>query len=286
MSNYQGGDMKLIWMFVCMSFINLTAFGKTLISTIHSIDLGEKLEPHFVRFDNGRVSFLDPQKSSLLDSLIKSEEKKEIIEVKLDRENYIYAAMTVGHEPEDQEMISPNSWSAEPYKPSVVRSTNSALMIFNKMRKDYTKEGECYNRAHIWAYEEFRRSGLNSMKLFMFFTERYIRNYRFHWWFHVTPMTYILSSNSPRTLDRRYTSGPRQTKTWSDVFIKSKRTCKKVKTFNEYFENQRTQDCYHIDASMYYVRPRDLEKRDITGIEKSEFIEKEVIRAYRNGFNI
>ena len=120
----------------------------------------------------------------------------------------------------------------------------------------------------------------------MFFTTRYIRKYKFHWWFHVTPMFYVKSFKSPRTLDRRYTSGPRQTKTWSDVFVKSKRRCKKVKTFDDFWLNQEKEDCYHIYASMYYVIPRDLEKRDITGKEKTEFSEKEIQRAYSNGFNI
>src|SRR5690606_5114643 len=108
------------------------------------------------------------------------------------------------------------------FEPTVVKSYNSALAIHNRMRKDYTKHGECYNRAHIWAYEEHEKKGTNLMKIFMFFTERYIRNYKFGWWFHVTPMVYMANKSSPRTLDRKYTSGPRQTKVWSDVFIKSK----------------------------------------------------------------
>src|SRR5690606_15702344 len=110
--------------------------------------------------------------------------------------------------------------------------------------------------------------------------------YKFGWWFHVTPMVYMANKSSPRTLDRKYTSGPRQTKVWSDVFIKSKRTCKKVEKFDDYYLNQKTQDCYHIHTSMYYVIPRDIEKRDLTGEEKSGFNEREIRRAYQNGFGV
>lgn len=152
------------------------------------------------------------------------------------------------------------------------------------MRKDYTSGGQCYNRAHIWSYEEFQRSRLNTMKIFMFFTESYIRKYKYHWWFHVTPMVYVGNLKSPRTLDRRYTSGPRTTKSWSDIFIKSKRTCPVVKTFNDFWLNQNKQHCYHIYTNMFHVIPRDIETRDLTGIEKTEFDEKTIKKAYKDAF--
>ena len=255
-------------------------------STVHSIDAGQDKEPHLVRFNNGRAAFINHDKTRLLSSFILSGERSEIIKVFVDKENNIYAVQTVGIETD--ELDDESSWREreETYRPAVLKTTNAALSIFKKMRRDYTKNGECYNRAHIWAYEEHKRSGLNSMKIFMFFTRRYIRKYKFHWWFHVTPMFYVKSFRSPRTLDRRYTSGPRQTKTWSDVFVKSKRRCKKVSTFDDFWLNQENEDCYHIYASMYYVIPRDLEKRDLTGKEKTEFVEREIRRAYSNGFNI
>ena len=253
-------------------------------SSIHSIDLGKSKESHLIRFDNGRVTFVRSGDSKLIEALVTTSERQEIVSVNVNSENTIIAVQSVADSDID---IDAGTWSdnPDPYQPAVVKNTNAALKIFNKMRKDYTKKGECYNRAHIWSYEEYQRSGFNSMKIFMFFTERYIRKYKFHWWFHVTPMTYIVSFKSPRTLDRRYTSGPRQTKTWSNVFVKSQRTCKKVEKFDDFWLNQQSQDCYHIHASMYYVIPRDLEKRDLTGKEKNQFSEKEIRRAYRNGFN-
>lgn len=251
-------------------------------STIYSIDYGKSGELHLVRFDNSRVALVDPNDHKLMESLFLSTQRGERIAVKVNANNEVIAAQTVSAS--DVLDDSEESWGKDDYGPTIVRSYNSALAIHNRMRKDYTTYGECYNRAHIWAYEEHRKKGTNLMKVFMFFTERYIRRYNFKWWFHVTPMVYWGSLNSPRTLDRKYTSGPRQTKVWSDVFIKTKRACKRVKKFDDYFLNQRTQDCYHIHTSMYYVIPRDIEKRDLTGLEKVEFNDREIRRAYKNGF--
>lgn len=277
--------MKLFILIFLLLNVSIVAHAENFSSSIHSIDLGTGDTPHLVRFNNGRVSFVETKEVELLTSLISGQQKKVIIDIHVNKENSIFAASTknLSSLVENKEGWSRNT---APYVPSVVTSWNSALQIFNKMRKDYAPKGECYNRAHIWAYEEFQRSKLNSMKIFMFFTESYIRRYRFHWWFHVTPMVYVANLKSPRTLDRRYTSGPRQTKTWSDVFVRSRRACREVKKFDDFWLNQQKEDCYHIHASMYYVIPRDLEKRDLSGIEKTEFVESQIKRAYNNGFNL
>lgn len=273
--------MKRIMMLILLLAPDLV-LAERFSSTIHSIAFGKASEPHLVRFDNSRASFISSSDLDLFNSLVLSKEKNEKVEVEIDQENNVIAAQTVGKMPQ-MERGEEEAWNTEPYEPSVV-SYNTALAMFGKMRKDYNNSGECYNRAHVWAYEENQRSGAKLMKIFMFFTERYIRRYRFNWWFHVTPMVYYGNMDSPRTLDRRYTSGPKQTKIWSDVFIKSKRTCRKVKKFDEFWLNQNTEDCYHIHTNMYYLIPRDIEKRDIFGTEKVEFIDREVRNAYQNAF--
>jgi Glutaminase len=277
-----GGFMKYIFLLVCILFYQ-SAFAEKIISTIYSIDQGEGNEPSLVRFDNGRSSFVMREKSKLLSILNNGFSRGQLLRANINQDNEIISA-DVSIRRESASFEDFQNDPGEPFRPSVIQSTSEALKIFNKMRRDYTKYGECFNRAHIWAYEAYKKSRLNSMKVFMFFTERYIRKYKYHWWFHVTPAVYVGTTKILKTLDRRYSSGPRQTKTWSDAFIKSKRRCKLVTKFDDYWLNQDKEDCYHINSSMYYVIPRDLEKRDITGIEKDEFVDKELIRAYKNGF--
>jgi hypothetical protein len=261
-----------LWSYPC-------AFAITFVSSIHSIAKGGLKEDYLVRFDNGRAAFLDYKKIAIIDSIEMSHKESHLVKVKLDSKNFITTVSLRNSSQKDVTQIL-----REPFKPTIVKNTNAALKIFKTMRRDYSRSGECFNRAHIWTVEAKQKADLNLPKIFMFFTESYIRRYKFHWWFHVTPMVYVGSLKSPRTLDRRYTSGPRQTKTWSNTFVKSKRTCKIVNKFDDFFLNQKKQDCYHIYTSMYYYVPRDIEKRDLTGIEKEEFLEKEIKKAYKNGF--
>ncbi len=273
--------MRYLPLTFIMITLSMNALAERFRSSVHSIDYGKADHDHLIRFDNGRVSFLKHEKNKLLNMIELNSNNLRILRVRIDDKNHIREITPThekSHSAEDAVLSPP------PYRPAVVKTINDALKIQNKMRRDYTKNGECYNRAHIWAYEEYNRSKMNMMKIFMFFTDRYIRKYKFKWWFHVTPMVYVGNLDSPRTLDRRYTGGPRQTKVWSDTFVKTKRACKIVKKFDDYFLNQKSEDCYHIYSSMYYVIPRDLEKRDLTRIEKSEFIQDEIKRGYRNGF--
>ncbi|WPU63282.1 protein-glutamine glutaminase family protein [Peredibacter starrii] len=275
--------MKRIMIGILAIGISQIVNAETFHSSIHSIAFGKGTAPHLVRFDNGRVSFLESEKGDLLQSLQFSLSKGRMVKVKADSSNTIRTVKAISYAAPVADDLA---WATkrEPYTPAVVKNSATAQKIFGKMRKDYTKSGECFNRAHIWGLEEYKRSGLKSMKVFMFFTERYIRKYNFHWWFHVTPMVYVKNLTSPRTLDRRYTSGPRQMKTWSDTFVRSKRSCKIVKKFDDYWLNQKSQDCYHIYTSMHYYVPRDIEKRDLTGVEKTEFVDREIKKAYKNGF--
>lgn len=255
--------------------ISSNAFAESFDSTIHSV------EADLIRFDNGRVTFIKEKNKALLDTLKQSLELKETVVVKVDKHNNLTSVQSdlISHI-EDE-----NLWGIKnAYQPSILKNHTESLSIFKRMRKDFRRSGQCFQKAHIWTYEEYLRSGLNSMKIFMFFTERYIRRYKHKWWFHVTPMFYVGNMQTPRTLDRQYMKGPRSTKFWSDDFVKSKRRCKIVNRFDEFWLNQKTEDCYHIYTSMYFVIPRDIEVRDLTSYEKTVFREKDILRAYEEGF--
>ena len=172
-----------------------------------------------------------------------------------------------------------------PYTPTVLADLNQAHAIYSRMRKDYREEAQCFNMAHVWAYEEFKRSKLLSMKMFLFFTRKYIRKHRFHWWFHVSPMVYVKDNGQtvPLILDRRYTLSPFDIKTWTDHFIVSQKSCKQVDKFYDYYKHQESEDCYLILRNMFYWQPRSIRLGDQAEGELSAFRSSEV-RAARAGF--
>lgn len=273
--------------YLLVTFFSLTFFRPALAvvfsSSIHTIDYGKKNEPHLIKFDNGRVGYVGHINVNLVKALNAHRQSNQNLAVELDKNFNIVSVKSVAPTENDQEEDQEEEINSNlSYQPTVLNTLSDANNILKKMRGDYNKEGECYNRAYVWTYEAFKRTGLNSMKLFMFFTNHYIRTYRFDWWFHVTPMVFVGSTK--RTLDRRYTSSALQTKDWTDVFIKSKRTCPTIKKYKSYENNQEKEDCYLLPVSMYYIVPRDIEKRDLSGVEKDHFIRTEIDRAYRNAF--
>lgn len=264
--------------------ISFNVLAEKVKSKVDSLDIGKGGEDHLVKLSNGRVAFIKFGEKSLLKQIEKYHEKGEWLELVLDSKSSLKSIKVIDPIPSNEDFQLTSSMD-DPYVPSVVSSTKARNM-FIKMRRDYKTSGQCFNRAHIWTYEEHMRSQTNLNKVFLFFTSLYIRTYRFHWWFHVTPMTYVGGSKTSnwRMLDRRYTSGPLLSKTWTDIFIKSKRTCKIVTKYSSYRDNQRSQHCYLIQAPMYYVVPSDLARLEESGEERTSYEDVEVQHAYWDAF--
>jgi hypothetical protein len=268
-------------------FFFLLLFSQALLadhfrSSIHSIDHGEQDRPHLIKFNNGRVAFVAAANVAMASAMLESWQRNELVEVTLDHEYELQAATSVG-----EEAALPASSDQSPrtnlnYTPTVLPDRQSAQSIFNRMRRNHQRDSQCYNRAHIWAYEEHNRSGWKSMKLFLFFTHRYIRNYRYKWWFHVTPMARV--GEIDMALDRTFTRGPLLLKNWTENFIYSKRNCPVVNKYSDYSNNQWAEDCYLIPVSMYYWQPRDIDRFERTGYEKQQFIQSEIRHAYWEAF--
>ena len=121
------------------------------------------------------------------------------------------------------------------------------------------------------------------MKIFLFFSDRYIRDYNFKWWFHVTPMTYVKTSGGveERVIDKEWMDGPVSMRTWTDNFMKNKASCKRIEFYSQY-ENQKGEEfCYLLPANMYYWQPRNLEEYERSRNERTEFDMSEVRWAYK-----
>lgn len=275
--------MKFFSLIIFFSFTSGAALAERLNTRVHSVDVSQKSgEPHLILFENGRVGFLEDSEKSSLNHLLLGKERNEWLEVELDRNgNYLGGSVIAPPEEISPEKID-HGLSPQSYVPTRLSSISEATGIFQRMRSRHQRASQCYNRAHVWAYEEFRRSGFKSMKLFLFFTRSYIRAYRYKWWFHVTPMTYV--AGTPMTLDRTFTRSPLPVKTWTDKFIYSRRNCPVVSRYSQYRNHQETEHCYLIPASMYFWQPRDLDTYERTGFEKTDYIQREVDWAYREAF--
>jgi hypothetical protein len=182
--------------------------------------------------------------------------------------------------------IRHNSIKNEIYTPTIVDSFQKAEAIFSDLRDNAISWSQCYNRAHIWVYESKNTYDLNSMKAFLFFTRRYIRQYNYGWWFHVAPLTLVKNDTQieERILDNSFTSGPTSIKSWTDIFMKNKVHCPAISRYSEYEKNQELEYCYLYKASMYYVQPLDLDTLERSGESRTIFSQYEVNRAYRNAF--
>lgn len=249
-----------------------TSHAERLTTRVHSID------HELILFENGRVGFMPKGDKTLATSL----KTGEWFDVELDKHNNFVGASVVAA-PKNFELFDPDPQpTTTSYEPTNLSSMEQATAAFKLMNRKHQRDSQCYNRAHVWTYEEFNRSGLRSMKLFMFFTRSYIRKYRYKWWFHVTPMTYV--NGTAITMDRTFMKGPVAIKTWTDNFIYSKRNCPVISKYSQYRDNQEAEHCYLHPASMYYWQPRDLENNERNGYTKTNWIKKEVDWAYYEAF--
>lgn len=274
--------MKALAVFLILFSYSVEA--KLVRGKIESFNLGEENSSHLVLLEDGQVLFLDPVKVGILKSLKKYRDS--LINFQIDSKQNIVSFKIETKKLEEYQSESIKNF-LEVYRPTVFENEKDVYSIFYEMRDDFKENsGQCYNMAHIWAYEEFIRNGTNSTKLFMFFTTKYIRKYRFPWWFHVAPTVYFKKENSSlqRVLDRRYTTYPNTVKEWTDTFVASKRRCKKVQRYGHYNKNSQTEDCYLIETSMYFWQPRDIRLRDTESKVKSVFIKRELIHAEKEAF--
>lgn len=279
--------MKYLFIFFALTLLSPSVFSRTLKVTIDSIDKGKAGEPTLLLLSDGQVGYLDSSKKSAFTDLDRLANRKIPVTISLDNKNRV---MVISEDHQSERLYSPedekeSDWGgvkALNYTPTVLSSMAEATTIFRRMNPRYQRDSQCYNRAHIWSYEEYKRSGFNSMKLFIFFTRSYIRRYNFYWWFHAIPATYV--GGTLTTLDYRYARGPLGVQTWSNIFVRSRRACPFIYKYSTYKNNQETQDCYIHPASMYFWQPYDLDRLERTGYSKQSFIQSQVNHAYWEAF--
>ena len=266
--------MKYLMTF-CLLFTPFSLLADVVRSPIHSV---EKMHHHYlIKFQNGRVGFL-PLANESLPNL-----KGMMVEAKLDKNHSVLSFQSVDVAPQD--LVTDVS---EPpvYEPTVIANLSEATKIFNRLNPNYKRASECFNRAHVWASEEFKKNNIKSLKVFALFTASYIDRVRFKWWFHVAPVLLVQEGNhlEKRVLDFTFTSRPLTVKQWTDQFVFSKRPCLPTKNFSEYDVNPQTEDCYLMESSMYEWMPTDLQAQELQNRYKTQFYSSDIRAAYSEAF--
>ena len=274
--------MKKIFFLFLITLLPQLVFAETIQDTIYSVEKGENGEETFLRLMGGRVAFFKEDDNQWARTLDQQEGQR--VEIELDQNLTIQSLIPLPLE-DEQEELPPASTSLEPQKmiPSVIPNWSEALKIWRGMNRSYKNVSECSDRAHVWANEEWRKNSLNSSKTFLFFTNTYIRAYRFHWWFHVSPaaLVYEYGKEVEHIFDRRYASIPLHMKQWTDIFMKSNRTCPET-TYRHYRNNRNGKEhCFVVRADMFYRLPLHVRNLEDYGSVKTQFSNSEVNFSYR-----
>ena len=240
------------------------------------------VEDGLVKFEKGRVAFLN--------NIIPDLEEQELIEAQLDERSTLVSFKKLSP-PSLKSMESMNLISYETTRPvfetSVVPNKEEAWNIFNRFNHNYKRVSECSDRAHVWAFDELKRTGTKSMKAFIFFTNSYINSARMKWWFHVAPMYRVQVGNSAEdyVMDYMYHDRPLKVKEWTDSYVFSKQNCKVTTKFSEYDANSLSESCYMIFESMYYRLPSEIHDQEKRGLFKTSSSPFEIRTSYQTAFD-
>jgi hypothetical protein len=274
--------MRLILLLIFFVFSSALAQVE-MSSQILDIDYGKPGEETLIFLTTGQVVTLDLKDIHGLGQLERGLKEKTWFRFVIEKRKIVHF----------EEIESPNQrdqvekFFSAPYRPTVLSNLDEARSYFYDARY-LDKESQCYNRAHVWAYDWRVKRNLYSSKTWLFFTRQYIRKYKFEWWFHVAPSVHVTVDGQvrERVMDIKYAKGPLKLKQWTDIFMRDNADCPVVKNYFDQADHPETGSCFVMRSSMYYYQPIDLELRDLTGQEKDRWIESEVKQAFLEAFDV
>jgi hypothetical protein len=279
--------MQFILSIFLLVFSSLIFAQKEIITQVHDIDIGQKYEKPLVFLKSGEVVKLASK--NILRRLQRKGERKSWFYFKIDKKNTVTSFKKVDNpsEASSDEMAFLYDESLS-YFPSILKDMDSAKKYFIESRNDTLAESQCYNRAHIWAYEWRKKHQIFSSKAWLFFTRKFIRKYKFDWWFHVAPVIHVVHEGKvrERIMDMKYAGGPLQLKTWTDIFLRDNAVCPVINKYSDYADYPESGSCFVMKSSMYYYQPIDLEYLETEGQIKQRWNEAEVKYAYKDAFNV
>lgn len=192
---------------------------------------------------------------------------------------------------EDKEMYDPARWSSirwNSYDPleksniTTLSTYDAAQSVMNGMNGETSDDSQCYNRAHMWTYEALVNQRVTLGKTWIFFTRKYIREFRYKWWFHVAPHTYVGADRFQYMLDRGFTMIPYTLENWKNIFMKNQANCPVVTDYQQYETRQEDAFCYLIHSSQYYWQPWQLKSLSVEGEHYYGYKNSELKIAYKD----
>lgn len=279
-----------------MSFVASFAFAEESIvfkTTIEKVDIpkDKKLATLIFAHHEGRVLRVNTSDKALVKAFSKARSAGREIQVEISDNGTVIGASLLNTvkkkatNPISRFFKSIGQVKAAGYEPSVV-TENDAVNLFESMNGRTKKRSQCFNRAHVWAYDLWQRNNVKSMKVFLFFTTKYIREYNFHWWFHVTPFVYVNTKEGivEKTLDYSFAEEPLSMQPWIDLFMHDSPNCPEVKKYSEYERNQESKYCYLIKTPMYVWEPNNIEAMETEGKIPTSWDYNEIYTARKQAF--
>lgn len=252
-------------------------------------DLDESQSKEILVFlSNGRVAVAQKPNHIMVKYLREGLEKKKWFSIVLSDERKIQSIQEVAGPLKKAPPLLTNKRLQESFRPSILKDIDQARTFFYQARTTAREESQCYDRAHVWSYEWRINHQLYSSKAWLFFTKRFIRKYKFEWWFHVAPMIHVIIGNQvkERIMDVKYARGPIKLKQWTDIFLRNKAQCPVVEKYSDQANYPESGSCFVMKSSMYTYQPKDLENEEVFREVKTRWIEEEVRHAYKEGFDI
>lgn len=259
------------WFFILFFPIILFAHDSSIVD----IDFGNGREDILVFHDSGKLTRVSPSKTALVQKLQR---------LRL-RELTPASGVEKINAREGFHQLSIQS----DFVPSVLNSFDEVRSLFFEMRPSPVLHSECWQRAHVWAYEWRAKHQLFTSKAWIFFTRKYLReNTDLTWWFHVAPLVHVKLDGviKERVLDRKYTNGPISIKKWTDTFMRNRENCRHVETYSDHANYQDSASCFIQKSSMYYLQPMDLELLEKFDTKRETWVEAELRTAYAEAFEV
>ena len=270
--------MKIVLMII-VCLLSLEASATYLKTGLAGVDISPNpAEDVMVMATSGDALWAPSRNVILISKLKMAIKTQQMIELEVNAKNTILSAK-LSSEKVSTEAIE--EWlkdsSVEDYVPTRFSTMQEITQAFATMDRGTRSSSQCYNRAYVWGHDLWRDRGVNSMKIFLFFTTKYIREFRYDWWFHVSPMSYV--AEEEYVMDRLFSKTPLRPQTWTNIFMQNNSVCKSVTKYFDYHKDDPIEYCFLLRSTMFYLGPSALKRRD-EGYEKTEY-NRATLRAAR-----